>query len=198
MEFSELNRARHSVRHYDGSRTLTKEEVTELVREAQEAPSWKNIQSVRYYAVIDPAEKKAFAEACLPPFNVKNVDGAAALIAITFVPELSGFRMSLEDGGPVPANEMADMWGTYDAGLATAHLLLAAKNRGLDSLVLGIRDAVAIGEMLRINRDIVVSVVAIGYAAADVPPTKPPRLPVEKVLRFPGVRPPRTPGHPQV
>ena len=145
MEFSELNRARHSVRHYDGSRTLTKEEVTELVREAQEAPSW-----------------------------------------------------NLEDGGPVPANEMADMWGTYDAGLATAHLLLAAKNRGLDSLVLGIRDAVAIGEMLRINRDIVVSVVAIGYAAADVPPTKPPRLPVEKVLRFPGVRPPRTPGHPQV
>lgn len=184
MEFSELNRARHSVRHYDASRTLTKEEVTELVREAQEAPSWKNCQSARYYAVLEPAAKAAFAAACLPPFNAKNVDGAAVLFVTTFVRERSGYR--LRSGEPnVAANELGDVWGAYDAGLANDHLLLAAKNRGLDSLVIGIRDAGAIRKTLAIpENETILAVIAVGYAAADVPLAKPPRKPTEEILFF--------------
>lgn len=52
MEFSQLIEERRSIRHYDESKKVTKEQIEEMVQAAIQAPSWKNSQTARYYAVL--------------------------------------------------------------------------------------------------------------------------------------------------
>lgn len=182
MEFANVIAQRHSTRHYLDSEPLSRQAVLELIGQAQQAPSWKNCQSTRYYVLTKPEAKADFAARCLPPFNAKNVEHAVALFVVTFAKEKSGYR--LRAGEPnVPANELADMWGAYDAGLSSDHLLLAAKNGGYDSLVIGIRDADAIRAQLAIpEEEVILSVIALGKGEAEF--SKPPRIPVEEQVVF--------------
>lgn len=52
MEYTELIEKRRSIRAFDASRKVTEEEMKELVYAAIQAPSWKNSQTARYYAVL--------------------------------------------------------------------------------------------------------------------------------------------------
>ena len=62
-------------------------------------------------------------------------------------------------------------------------MLLKAKELGLDTLVMGIRDGEKIRQMLQIpETEIVVAVIAVGYGA-DVP-AKPKRKAPEDILKF--------------
>ena len=57
--FDEVIKTRRSVRSYDASKTITKEQVKELLTAAQEAPSWANQQPTKYYVAISPEQVKA-------------------------------------------------------------------------------------------------------------------------------------------
>ena len=50
--FSEVLKTRRSVRNFDPSKTISQEEVRALLAEVQEAPSWANQQSSKYYVAI--------------------------------------------------------------------------------------------------------------------------------------------------
>lgn len=50
MEFQKVLETRRTVRKYSAG--VTREQMEELLRAAQEAPSWKNSQSGRYYCVL--------------------------------------------------------------------------------------------------------------------------------------------------
>ena len=101
----------------------------------------------------------------------------AALIVTTFVRDVAAFT----DGKP--DTELGNKWGAYDLGLHDAYLVLAAKNAGLDTLIMGIRNADAIREALEIpeNEDIV-SVIAVGYRDQE-PPLRP-RKELGEVVKF--------------
>ena len=58
MEFQTLLESRRSVRSYDASKTVTREQIKEIVEAGILAPSWKNSQTARYYCVIDEAAKE--------------------------------------------------------------------------------------------------------------------------------------------
>ena len=49
MEFQKVLETRRTVRKYSAG--VTREQMEELLRAAQEAPSWKNSQTGRYYCV---------------------------------------------------------------------------------------------------------------------------------------------------
>lgn len=51
MEFQTVLENRRSVRSYDDSKKVTKEQINEIVEAAIQAPSWKNSQTARYYFV---------------------------------------------------------------------------------------------------------------------------------------------------
>ena len=175
MEFKELIEARRSVRKYVASE-ISKAEVEEIVAEALNAPSWKNTEVTRYYAAVSAEAKARLWNEALPGFNVASSADAAALVAVTFRKGESGYM------GADPANELGEMWGAYDCGLASSYFVLAAKNRGWDSLILGIRDADRIKELMGIPGDeAVTSVIVLGKAAR--PASKPPRKPVGEVLK---------------
>ena len=50
MEFQKVLETRRTVRKYSAG--VTREQMEELLRAAQEAPSWKNSQTGRYYCVL--------------------------------------------------------------------------------------------------------------------------------------------------
>jgi nitroreductase len=177
MEFQELIESRRSVRKYDSSKTVSVDTLRQLISAAVEAPSWKNCQTSRYYCVTSEEKKAEFRTACLPGFNSTRSEGAQ-LIVTTFVKDTVGF-----DNEGKPNNEVGNGWGFYDLGLQNENLILKAKEVGLDTLIMGIRDGEKIREMLEIpESEIVVSVIAVGYGAES--PKRPTRKSVEEIAKF--------------
>ncbi len=175
MEFRELISARRSVRSYDSG--IDRDTLAAILKEAQQAPSWKNQQTSRCYAVLTPETLEELREAALPSFN-RNSSAKAALVVTTYVRDNVGFN---EDGTPV--NEIGNGWGAYDLGLHDAYLTLAASDAGYDTLIMGLRDTDAIRAALGIpENEEVMSVIAIGKRAAD--PSAPRRKELNEVVKF--------------
>ncbi len=177
MEFKELIEQRRSIRAYDAEKTLTKEELLQIIDEANQAPSWKNFQSTRYHYVLEGEALEKIKKEILPSFNQKNISGCQALLVTSYVKGQSGF---LPDGKP--ACHLGNQWGAYDAGLHNAYFILSAANRGLGSLIIGLRYAEKIREIMAIpEEEEIVAVLALGYPAQE--PAKPKRLAPEEISR---------------
>ncbi len=175
MEFKELIGARRSIRSFESG--IGHDDLAAILTAAQQAPSWKNQQTSRCYAVETPEKLEAFREAVLPSFNQHSSAGAA-LIVTTYVKNVVGFSDSGE-----PANEIGNGWGAYDLGLHDAYLTLAASDAGYDTLIMGLRDTDAIRAALGIpENEEVMSVIAIGKRAAD--PSAPRRKELNEVVKF--------------
>ncbi len=174
MEFQELIQSRRSIRKYTES--IDHDTLVRVLREAQQAPSWKNQQTSRCYAVETPEILEALRAAVLPSFN-RNSSANAALIVTTYVRNVVGFN------GETPVNEIGNGWGAYDLGLHDAYLILSARNAGYDTLIMGIRDAGAIRAALNIPEcEEIMSVIAVGKRAED--PSARPRKDLDEVTRF--------------
>lgn len=175
MEFNEVIRLRRSVRGYDPEKKVTREQIEEIIRAAQLAPTWKNSQTGRYYVLNGDLLDK-FGEECLPSFNYKNSSGAA-LVVTAFVKGVSGFTNGAAD------NELGNLWGAYDLGLQNSYMVLKAADLGLDSLIMGLRDADRIRDLLQVPaEEEIVSVIAVGYRAGE--PLFRERKPLDEILTF--------------
>lgn len=173
----EIAAVRRSIRKYDGSKDVSREELETIIRFAQEAPSWKNQQTSRYHVVCSP-DIIAKLRACLGGTNPQKTEGTKALIVTSFRRNIVGFN---REG--VPDNEVGNGWGFYDLGLQNAYLLLKAAEEGLDTLVIGIRDEPSIRALLNIPEDeTIAAVIAVGHRAEE--PQRPPRKELEKIATF--------------
>lgn len=176
MDFNNVIKSRRSIRKYCADKSVSKEQIEELIKAAAYAPSWKNSQTARYYCAV---EQEAIEKVrnCLPEFNQKNSENSA-LIVTTFVHNRSGFKPDGE-----PQNECENGWGYYDLGLANENLLLKATEMGLGTLVMGIRDGEALKTALDIpNEETVVSVIAVGYP--NIEPEKPKRKELTDIIKW--------------
>ena len=174
MEFSELIKVRRSIRKYKAA--PSHEELAAILKEAQQAPSWKNLQTARCYVVESPEKIAEVRTQGLPEGNRSKAENAA-LIVTTYVKDLSGFNAG------IAANAVGNGWGAYDLGLHDAYLILAASNAGYDTLIMGIRNGDAIREALGIpDNETVMSVIAVGKRAEE--PTHRPRKEPEEVIRY--------------
>lgn len=175
--FDELLRQRRSIRQYDAQKNVSKECIEKLLAAAIEAPSWKNKQTSRYHVVMSPEIRSRLKE-CLALQNQISIADAPVLIVTTFVKGIVGFE---RDG--TPTNELADGWGAYDLGLQNSILLLKATELGLDSIVLGLRDADAIRDLLHIQDDeVIVSVIGVGYRSKDF--IRPKRKEISEIVTY--------------
>lgn len=78
--FNEILTGRRSIRKYDPSVKISKEEMTEILTEATLAPSSVNMQPWRFL-VIESDEAKATL-APLAKFNQSQVETSSAMIAV--------------------------------------------------------------------------------------------------------------------
>ncbi|MBR1739610.1 MAG: nitroreductase family protein [Ruminococcus sp.] len=176
MDYSQLIGKRRSVRRYQ-DKSITREQAEELIRAAQEAPSWKNQQTGRYRFIITKETADRVRQECLPQFNAVR-SANAALIVTSFVKGNVGF----DDKGQ-PINELGDGWGCYDLGLQGAYILLKAADMGLSTLVMGIRDQGRLRELLDIpETEEIGAVIAVGYA--DQSPERPARKELSEIAEF--------------
>ena len=176
MELQTVLEKRRSIREYRTDK-VEDDKIREIIRAGILAPSWKNSQVTRYYAVRSEEMLGKVREA-LPEFNQKNTKNAPLLLVTTIVTNRSGFN---PDG--TPSNELGNGWGIYDAGLQNSIFLLSAAEEGVDSLVMGIRDADAIRGILHIpENECILSVIALGERASGV--EKPRRKEAGDIVKF--------------
>jgi nitroreductase len=99
------------------------------------------------------------------------------MLVQTFVKGTSGFNNGVAD------NMCGDLWGAYDLGLSTAYLILKAKDLGLDTLIMGMRNGDFLREALQIpENEELMAVIAVGYK--DEEPALRPRKPADEIVKF--------------
>ena len=168
---------RRSIRNYDAEAVVTEDELRQIVSAAQEAPSWKNQETTRYHIAFTD-EKFRAVQQCLLSTNPSRVEGSKALVVVTFVKDIAGYTLEGELN-----NELGNGWGIYDAGLHNMLLMLKAAELGLDTLVMGLRDAEGLRRELNIpENEIIVDVIAVGKRSAD--PVRPPRKPLDEIMKI--------------
>jgi nitroreductase len=173
--FDEVLTTRRSIRNYDATKKISETEVRELLKAAQEAPSWANQQPTKYYVAISPDKLAAVQE--MVGGNKDRIKNAPVLIVSTFERGKSGFF------GNTPTNEVGDGWGAYDNGLSNCYLVLKARAMGFDTLIMGMREADKLRELFAIpENESVMAVIALGYRAGE--PRKPNHRPLDEIVKF--------------
>ena len=153
--------------------------LEEIVETASYAPSWKHTQITRYIAVEGALKDQIAAQACdaWKP-NADIINSAPVLMVISIIKNRSGFE---RDGSySTPRN---DGWQMYDAGIASQTFCLAAHDKGIGSVILGIFDSAKVASILEVSEDRdVIALIPIGYPAEE--PVAPKRKSVEDLLSY--------------
>lgn len=174
--FDDIVASRRSIRDYDASKPISQEQVMELIKCAQEAPSWANQQPSKYYVAMSE-DKVAAVKNLVGDGNKRNTAGAPVMIVSTYVKGRSGFFRGN------PANEIGDGWGAYDNGLSNAYFILKARERGFDTLIMGMRDSDELRKLFAIPDDeCIMAVISLGYRASD--PNRPDRKATSEIVKF--------------
>lgn len=176
VTFDEVLATRRSVRSYDASKTISEAEVRELLVATQEAPSWANQQPSKYYVAMSPEKVEAVSN-LVGERNKQNIAGAPVLIVCTYEKGKSGFFQGQQ------TNEIGDGWGAYDNGLSNAYFILAARAKGYDTLIMGMRDSDELRKLFNIPAsEEVMAVISLGYRASE--PNQPTHRPLDEIAQF--------------
>ena len=176
MELREVMQKRKSIRQYLTT-PVEEEKVKAMIEAAILAPTWKNAQEIRYYVAVSEEKRQAVLDA-LGEGNRKKTQNAPVFLISAVILNRAGFQ---KDG--TADNELGNGWGYYDLGLHDENLILRARELGLDTLIMGIRDEKAIREALSIpENELLGAVIAVGYRAIN--PDKPKRKNVDDILKL--------------
>lgn len=170
-------KTRRSVRKFKPD-VISDEIIKDMVLTASYAPSWKNTQTTRYIAITDPEIKGRISKECCGEHNQEIIDGAPMLIATLIVDKRSGFE---RDGSYTTVRK--DNWQAFDNGIATQTLCLAANEKGLGTVIMGMYDIDKAAEILQVPEgQLLMALVAVGYP--DEEPAVPKKKTVEDLLKF--------------
>ncbi|MCD7769075.1 MAG: nitroreductase family protein [Oscillospiraceae bacterium] len=179
MDAIDCIKGRRSIRRFT-DQLITREDIAALVETAAYAPSWKNTQTVRYIAVLDRELKAKIADTCVMGHasNRRIITQTPALIALVTIEGRSGYE---RDGGFSTAK--GTHWQSFDAGVAAQTLCLAAHERGLGTVIMGIYDPALTARALSLPEGRSVSaLIALGHPAET--PEAPKRKGVEELAEF--------------
>ncbi|MBO6067910.1 MAG: nitroreductase family protein [Bacteroidales bacterium] len=167
--FDEVFASRRSIRAYEPGRTISEDQLKELFKATQNAPSWANFQPTKYYAAVSKESREAVL--ALIGGNKNSAVNASVLLISTFERGKSGYFQGQQ------TNEIGEGWGAHDNGLCNAYLILKARAMGFDTLIMGMRDGEGLRAQFNIpENETIMAVIALGYRAEE------PRDPVHKSL----------------
>ena len=153
MEFSEVIRERYSCKKFDG-RQVGPEQLREILEAGRLAPTAKNLQEQKIY-VIQSKEGLAKIDKVTPCRY-----GAGTVILVAFDKE----NVFVYPG------EKRDS-GIEDATIVATHLLLAAKNAGVESCWINFFDPEAAAKEFGLpENEEVLMILDLGYAAEGAGP----------------------------
>ena len=170
-------KTRRSIRKFE-DKPVDQATIEQIIETASYSPTWKNTQTARYYAIVDPELKKKIAEKCVMGYehNTGIINGAPVLIVMATIHGRAGFE---KDGSYSTSKE--DRWEVFDAGICAQSFSLAAHDAGLGSVILGVFDDAAVAKAIDLPEGQIVScLIPLGYPAQD--PDAPRRKSVEELL----------------
>lgn len=193
---------RKSVRAYDPTHKIERSELEDILTIAESAPSSSNLQSWRFIVIQDQEMKKQLRTIAN---NQAQVEDSAAIIAV--IGDTAAYKnveeiyqqnvaaglmeQAIADRSinntlklyPNAPKEALMNIASYDAGLISMQILLLAKERGYDTVVMGGFDKAAFAKMFELEENLFpITLIAIGKAAAPAFGTT--RLPLEKIAKF--------------
>lgn len=176
MELQNCIETRRSIRNFN-STPVSNEAVKELVNAAKFAPSWKNTQVTRYYAIKSKDIKEQLINA-LPEFNHTAAATAPVVIVSSVVKSRSGYN---RDGGF--DSPKGKGWQMYDCGCSNMLFTLKANELGLGTVIMGLYDEEKIGAIINLpETEEIISVIALGYY--DEVPAMPSRKDTDVLLKM--------------
>lgn len=177
MNVTECIKTRRSIRRYKAD-PVDHSIIDSIVLSASYSPSWKNTQTARYTAIEDKSLLFEIAEKYTPDYNSKIIRQAPLLMAVTFVKGRCGYE---RDGSFT--TKKGDRWQMFDAGIACQSFCLAAWDKGLGTVIMGVFDEDGISRLLEIPEDQeLAALIAAGYP--DIEPEAPRRKTVEQLLQY--------------
>ncbi|MFH1305851.1 MAG: nitroreductase family protein [Candidatus Omnitrophota bacterium] len=165
--FIELARSRRSIRAYT-TRPVKRELLESCAEAARHAPSACNSQPWKFIIIDDDAVKNKMAESVFSGFHKM----------CSFAREASAFIVIVAEKMALPAWIGGKLRNTdfkrIDTGIACSHIVLAAKDLGIDSCILGWFNERKLKKILHVppSRKIEL-VIALGYPASDNIPERP-------------------------
>ncbi|WP_264740470.1 nitroreductase family protein [Cytobacillus firmus] len=203
-DFKEIVTGRRSIRNYDPTVKISREEMAEILKEASLAPSSVNLQPWRF-VVIDSKEGKETL-APLAKFNQRQVETSAAVIAVFVDMKSEAFIEKIYDTavekGYMPADvrdkqvpsikglvenmtfEQKKDMNLIDAGLVSMQLMLAARAHGYDTNPIGGYEKDRIAEAFHLDKERYYPVMLISIGKAADQGYKSVRLPVEDITEW--------------
>ncbi|MFS0782135.1 nitroreductase family protein [Bacillus sp. 1P06AnD] len=202
QDFTTILQERRSVRKFDPSFQLDRPLINELLTLATKAPSSRNLQPWRFIVIENNELKKAIRAAA---YNQEPVEKASAVIAIVADTEMyhnaesiykSKYDKGLMDEAtmqrqisgieqmvPQLPKEIRLNMATFDCGLVTMQIMLAARAKGLDTVPIGGFDGKALSSLLELDeRFVPILLLPIGKAAE--PGFETTRLPLEDIVVY--------------
>ena len=171
-------KGRRSIRNFT-DQSVDHSLLEEVIEIASYAPSWKHSQTIRYIAVEGELKNRIGSE-CTSTFpnNGAIIRKAPLLIAVTVIKGRCGYE---RDGSFT--THRGDTWQMFDAGVASEAFCLAAFEKGLGTVIMGIFDEDKIVDLLEIPEDReLVALIPVGYPAEE--PVAPKRKPVSDLLSY--------------
>jgi len=203
-DFQQILLGRRSIRKYDSSVKISKEEMAEMIEDATRAPSSVNMQPWRFL-VIESEEGKATLTP-LARFNQLQVETSSAMIAV--FGDLNSFENGEEiyskavELGYMPTEvkekQMAALTNYYanlspevnketvliDGGLVSMQFMLTARAHGYDTCPIGGFEKDQIAEAFGMDKERYVPVMLISIGKADGAGYQSVRLPVETIAEW--------------
>ncbi|MBT2669147.1 nitroreductase family protein [Bacillus sp. ISL-4] len=203
-DFKEIVTGRRSIKNYDKSVKISREEMEEILTLATLAPSSVNMQPWRFLVIDSPEGKATLAP--LARFNQNQVETSSAVIAV--FGDMNNFDNGEEiygkavDLGLMPLevkeNILASFAGYFekitseemkevvlvDGGLVSMQLMLAARAYGYDTNPIGGYEKDQIAETFGLDKDRYVPVMLISIGKAADNGHQSVRLPIDKVAQW--------------
>ncbi|MHA1341486.1 MAG: nitroreductase family protein [Promethearchaeota archaeon] len=154
MDFEDVIRKRRSIRRFKENK-VPDEIIKDILEAARLAPTWANMQGVRFI-VVDEKDKLEELKAAI---NQRWTKTAPCFIVACIEPRKSG------------KNKNGLEYFTVDAAICMEHIILAATNKGLGTCWIGYFDEEQTKKILKIpKRTRVIAMTPIGYPDQEPKP----------------------------
>ncbi|MGG1607646.1 nitroreductase family protein [Bacillus wiedmannii] len=203
-DFMKIMKGRRSIRNYDPTVRISKEEMIEILKEATTAPSSVNAQPWRFLVIESSEGKEKLAK--MAKFNQSQVSTSSAVIAVfadmdnddyieeiySKAVELGYMPQEVKDRQvqalnahfeklPIQENRETIL---IDSGLVSMQLMLAARAHGYDTNPIGGYDKENIDAIFGLEKEryVPVMLLSIGKAADEGYASY--RLPVDRIAQW--------------
>ncbi|MCT6889019.1 MULTISPECIES: nitroreductase family protein [Lactobacillus] len=206
--FTEVVNGRHSVRRFDSTVKISRDEIKEMLDETIKAPSACNLQSWKF-VVVDTDEGRKKLHQYFMPFNFPQIDDSAAIV-LFFGNTLAYKKYSqlwhkmyeqkkvTKDAMDAALNTFMPLYqnapdsmliadATVDTSLAAMQFMLVAKAHGYDTNAMAGYDAKKAAEIMGLDSKQYIPIMAIAVGKHDPkadPEITTTRYPLSDLLDF--------------